>query len=81
MFCSDPVTLKARKAHVCTWCGQSIQPSETYHRWISVDDSMFTNKMHPECVDACHEELRKWNDDEYHPYDNERPATQAQPRP
>jgi hypothetical protein len=56
-------------------------PGEKYQRWISVDDCMFTNKMHPECVDACDEELRHYGDNEYHPYDNERPQARTIPEP
>lgn len=73
MYCSDPTTQAARVKHRCTWCSQDILPGERYLRWISVDDSMYTNKMHPECHAACNEEYRDSGDNEYHPYDNERP--------
>lgn len=52
MFNSDPVTLVARKAHTCSWCCEKILPGEKYERWVSIDDSAYTNKMHPECVEA-----------------------------
>lgn len=44
---------KARKAHVCTWCGEPIQIGEPYERtrFVFEGDPM-VNKMHPECVKA-----------------------------
>lgn len=74
MFCTDAKEIKAAKPHRCTWCGQSIEKGEKHSMWKSVDGGWFTNRMHPECADACAEECREWNDDEYQPYDNERPA-------
>lgn len=74
MFCTDKESIVARKPHRCTWCGQEIAKGERYDMWKSVDDGWFTNRMHPECVEACDEECREFHDNEYHPYDNERPA-------
>lgn len=79
MFCTDRQTIVARKEHQCTWCGQPIAKGESHQMWKSVDGGWFTNRMHPECVQACNEECSEWNDDEYHPYDNERPAAQSAP--
>ncbi len=73
MYVSPAVALRARKEHRCTWCGESIAPGSEYLRWMSVDDSMYTNKMHRECFDACHEECGYWGEDEYRPFDNQRP--------
>lgn len=50
MFNSPPERLIARKEHVCTWCCEKILVGETYERWVSIDDSANTNKMHLECV-------------------------------
>lgn len=73
MFCAETETVKARKPHTCTWCGQQINPGDTYKRWNSVDGKWFTNKMHPECHEACDDECREWGEYEYTPYTNERP--------
>lgn len=72
MHNTDPQVLVARKAHQCTWCSQTINPGDTYQRWVTFDDAAFTSKMHPECVPACQEECRHYGG-EYTPYENERP--------
>lgn len=65
---------KARKATLCTWCAEEIQPGETYARWANIGDAgYFTNKMHAECLVACREDAHA-NDDGYAIYDNERPV-------
>ena len=72
MFCSPVIRPKARKEHRCDNCGQTILKGEIYARWMSVEDSMMTNKMHEEC-------LKSWEEDalggqfEYTLYDGERP--------
>jgi hypothetical protein len=73
MYVGPAVALRARKEHRCTWCGEAIPPASEYLRWMSVDDSMYTNKMHRECFDACHEE----DENEYAPFDNDRPPPTA----
>jgi hypothetical protein len=72
-YCTDTETLVSRKEHRCTWCAQVIAKGETYKRWVSFDDSAYTNKMHPECESACNEECREWGENEYTAYQNERP--------
>lgn len=41
---------KARKKHVCIWCGDGIIPGEEYvdrvYRW---EGEFTADKMHPEC--------------------------------
>ena len=69
MFCTPPKTVVARVPHQCTYCGEAINSGDTYFTWKSVDDSWFTNKMHPECAD----ELNEWGDGEYSAYSNDRP--------
>lgn len=64
--------VRARKPHQCTWCGESILAGEMYKAWVSFDDSVYRNKMHPECFGAMQADLDA--DDEYFPYDNERPG-------
>ena len=75
MMVFDKELVKARKDHKCTWCGQPILKGTQYHKWVNVDDSWFTNKVHDECLDPLDEECREMG--EYYPYDNERPAVKA----
>lgn len=66
---------KARTTHKCIWCGQSIW-SGTQYRYERVrgPDGMDFNKWHLECDEAHREAIRFDGDDEFVPYDNERPA-------
>lgn len=49
-------TLKARKAHTCTWCGEVIEPGTTYVcDRVVVEGEPSTNKLHPECDRALDE--------------------------
>ena len=58
MYCTDTKTVKARKSHRCTSCGEVIAPGTLYTRWLSVDDSAMTNKMHTECYTAHEDDAR-----------------------
>lgn len=78
MFCSERTQPTAKKNHRCTWCGQHILAGTKYNKWSSVDDGWFMNKMHDECYDAMHEEFRLSWDNEYTPYDNERPVVNTE---
>lgn len=61
---------KARKDHLCLWCGQTIPKGEIYSRWVNVFEGDFNcNKMHLECDEACLEE----NEDFIAPGENQRP--------
>jgi hypothetical protein len=73
MFCFPVQTRKARKPHQCTWCSEQIEPGETYFHWHSVDDGYYSNKMHPECKEACNSECLEFGEDEYIAFQNERP--------
>ena len=47
---TDAETLKARKKHQCSWCGEEIQTGETYARYVFFGgDVPGTVKMHQEC--------------------------------
>jgi len=74
MHCTPTLTLVARKRHHCTNCGELINPGETYLRWVTFDDSAFTNKMHPECLAALRKEAI-CGSFEYEAYQGERPKT------
>lgn len=73
MFCTQAELILAGKEHVCTWCAEKILKGEQYYRWASVDDTWYTSKMHVECRDACLEDHACYGDNEYMPYNNERP--------
>ena len=48
------VVRKAKKPHRCVWCGEEIRPGEKYHdRAYRFDGYFQSDKMHPECLDAC----------------------------
>lgn len=45
--------IKARKPHRCYWCGEAINPGDTYVRWAwAGDDGVTTIHCHPECEAA-----------------------------
>jgi hypothetical protein len=75
MFSSPALTLKAKVLQRCTWCAQDITPGEPYKRWVSVDDYMFTNKMHPECLASVIE--NEGSNFEYSPFEGERPPKET----
>jgi len=63
----------ARKAHQCTYCGESIDVGDGYvHQTGVYDGKWFTSKMHPECF----EDMCDIGDGEYTPYSNERPTVE-----
>ena len=74
MYCTPTETRKARKEHVCTYCGEAIEKGATYVLWTSFGDGgAYNNKMHPECLGVLQGES-DGNGFEYVPYENERPA-------
>lgn len=72
-YCTHQQILVARKDHRCTNCGQAILAGDTYIRWASFDDSVFTNKMHQECLLSLLEDADGY-EFEYMPYSGERPT-------
>jgi hypothetical protein len=64
----------ARKTHRCIWCGESIPSGEKYRHERSVyDGSMQDHKWHLECDADFAEGLRNGDDQEFIPYNAERP--------
>ncbi len=52
------LTRKGRK-YRCHWCGEAIEPGESYNRWTWKDGREIHDvKAHPECVEA-------WNNLEF----------------
>lgn len=69
---------KARKPHKCIWCGQAIEPGTEYrYERVRGPDGMDFNPWHLECDEAHREVSREYGDDEFTPYDNERPSVHA----
>jgi hypothetical protein len=68
-------TVTARKQHVCSWCGQKIEPAARYVRQAVVfEGDMCMNKFHPECDEAATEMGRaEGGCFEFQPGENERP--------
>jgi hypothetical protein len=56
-------TVKARKAHRCLCCGESIKPGEQYVKRSGVEsgEGFMNMLMHPECEKA----TAGWNDDDW----------------
>ena len=79
MYHTTAKTLTARAAHRCTNCGESIDPGQLYARWVSLDDSAYTNKMHPECLQSLIDDASGL-EFEYSPYSGERPELQSTAR-
>jgi predicted RNA-binding Zn-ribbon protein involved in translation (DUF1610 family) len=78
MHCTDIETLKARKPHRCSSCGETIAAGETYKRWRCYDGGdAGTNKMHPECLEMHQEDARQFSECEwtFEQYGHERPKT------
>lgn len=60
---------KARKDHVCIWCGELIQRGDTYARESSVYDGDFQDfKWHPECNEAADRFFSSWGEDLFEAY-------------
>ncbi len=67
-------TPKARKSFRCIWCGQRIQIGEPYVRETGTYSGDFQSfAFHPKCKIACEAALRECGEEEFEPYDNERP--------
>lgn len=78
MYCTPIEKRTARTKHKCTWCAEVIGIGATYERWCSFDEDAFTNKMHLECSEACHDELQDLGTDSYSAFSNERPKVESQ---
>jgi hypothetical protein len=72
-------THKALKRYRCIWCGELVLPGTSYVREFSVYyGDVQKHAWHPECRDASAEYFRSGEDDEFMPWDNERPPSFAE---
>ena len=72
-------THKALKRHRCIWCGEQIPMGTRYVREFSVYyGDVQKHKWHPECKDAAEEFFRESGEDEFAPWENERPLSHAE---
>ncbi len=74
-------TPKARKNHICDWCGQLTEKSETYYRYTGNHDGDFQyTKLHLECRDAMDRDIKDFDhwDYTFTPRDNPRGKTIAE---
>ncbi len=53
---------RARKAHLCDWCAETIEPGSSYCRWrnFGYDDPPVMVRMHPECFEASKNDPSKY---------------------
>lgn len=68
------VVRKARKEHDCIWCSEAIPKGTAYKHEQSIYDGSFQNQhWHPECLDASREYMRKYHENDFTPWENDRP--------
>lgn len=48
---SEPKQVKARKTHICNWCGCSISVGEAYNTATYKYDNIYTWKSHLKCME------------------------------
>ena len=66
----------ATKRYRCIWCGESIFAGTKYVREFSVyDGDVQKHCWHPECKDAANDFFREEGEDEFAPWENERPPS------
>ena len=69
------ITRKARKPHLCIWCGQKIIAGEKYLDERSMfDGHIQRHRWHPECSKASQDHR---DEVEFQPYENERPSPEV----
>lgn len=65
---------KARKDHICIWCGQSIPKGTVYYAERSVfDGEMQNHHWHLECIEFAHVYFTGESEWEFEPCGNDRP--------
>lgn len=72
-------THRAARRYCCIWCGELILQGTLYVREFSTFDGEIQNHAwHPECRDAADAYFQTGENDEFSPYDNERPLSFAE---
>lgn len=67
---------RAAKNHRCIWCGEEIERGERYRDERSVyDGNIQRHRWHPECQVDSENYFRESGEEEFDPYENERPLT------
>jgi len=78
----DGRTVKARKLHICEWCGEKISKGELCIMRKYVSDGELTNcRMHPECFEAMNRDALSDRDPcgyMFYPHENARGMTQEE---
>jgi hypothetical protein len=70
---------KAAKRYRCIWCGEQIPIGTRYVREFSVyDGDVQKHNWHPECKGAAEEFFRETGEDDFAPWENERPLSHAE---
>ncbi|WOB06510.1 hypothetical protein [Piscinibacter gummiphilus] len=65
---------KAAKRHRCIWCGEHIEPGDTYSDERSVYDGEIQRmRWHPECRADAEDGWKNGADEEFMPHCAERP--------
>ena len=66
----------AMKRYRCIWCSESILAGARYVREFSIfDGDVQKHCWHPECKDAAHTLFQEEGEDEFAPWENERPLS------
>lgn len=66
---------KAKKTHACIWCGHDILAGESYKDERSVyDGNIQRHRWHHECHEDSVKYFRESGEEEFDPYQNERPT-------
>ena len=77
LFSSD--RRKAQIKHTCIWCSQNIERGEYYLDERSVYDGRIQrHRWHLECQSAAQSYFKSSGEEEFQPWENERPARAAQ---
>ncbi len=58
---NGPKKVKARKSHLCDFCGRRIEKNEIHNTEVMKDDYIYSWKSHLKCLDIAHE-LRMYDE-------------------
>ena len=76
----EKVRRTAKKAHRCIWCGETILPGVRYSDERSIyDGNIQRHRWHLECERAADIHFRVEGEEEFDPYENDRPHPLPKP--